>query len=52
MFCYWQYITSALSTSIYNTTDQAPKGFLKAELLTGSLNGTYNICFVVAYWFR
>jgi maltose/moltooligosaccharide transporter len=50
MFCYWQYITSALSTSIYNTTDQASEGFSKAQLLTGSLNGTYNIiCFVVAF---
>jgi maltose/moltooligosaccharide transporter len=50
MFCYWQYITSTLSLSIYNTTDQASEGFSKAQLLTGSLNGTYNIiCFMVAF---
>lgn len=50
MFCYWQYITSTLSISLYNTTDQASEGFSKAQLLTGSLNGTYNIvCFVVAF---
>lgn len=50
MFCYWQYITSTLSVSIFNTTDQASEGFSKAQLLTGSLNGTYNIvCFMVAF---
>jgi maltose/moltooligosaccharide transporter len=50
MFCYWQYITSTLSLSIFNTTDQASEGFSKAQLLTGSLNGTYNIvCFMVAF---
>ncbi|MEZ4839611.1 MFS transporter [Flavobacterium sp.] len=50
MFCYWQYITSTLSISLYNTTDQASEGFSKAQLLTGSLNGTYNIiCFLVAF---
>lgn len=50
MFCYWQYITSTLSTSLYHTTDQASEGFSKAQLLTGSLNGTYNIvCFVIAF---
>lgn len=50
MFCYWQYITSTLSVTIFNTTDQASEGFSKAQLLTGSLNGTYNIiCFLVAF---
>jgi maltose/moltooligosaccharide transporter len=50
MFCYWQYITSTLSLTIFNTTDQASEGFSKAQLLTGSLNGTYNIvCFMVAF---
>lgn len=50
MFCYWQYITSTLSVTIFNTTDQASEGFSKAQLLTGSLNGTYNIvCFMVAF---
>ena len=50
MFCYLQYITSTLSISLYNTTEQSSEGFSKAQLLTGSLNGTYNIiCFVVAF---
>ena len=50
MFCYWQYITSTLSQTLYNTTDQASEGFSQAQLLTGSLNGTYNIvCFLVAF---
>ncbi|MDQ5928894.1 MAG: maltose/moltooligosaccharide transporter [Bacteroidota bacterium] len=50
MFCYWQYITSTLSVTIFKTTDQASEGFSKAQLLTGSLNGTYNIiCFLVAF---
>lgn len=50
MFCYWQYITSTLSLSVFHTTDQASEGFSKAQLLTGSLNGTYNIvCFMVAF---
>ncbi len=50
MFCYWQYITSSLSLSLFGTTDQASAAFSKAQLLTGSLNGTYNIiCFMVAF---
>lgn len=50
MFCYWQYITSSLSLSLFGTTDQASEEFSKAQLLTGSLNGTYNIiCFMVAF---
>lgn len=50
MFCYWQYITSSLSLSLFGTTNQASPEFSKAQLLTGSLNGTYNIiCFLVAF---
>lgn len=50
MFCYWQYITSALSVSIFHTSDETSKGFSQAQLLTGNLNGTYNIvCFLVAF---
>lgn len=50
MFCYWQYINSSLSLSLFGTTDQASAEFSKAQLLTGSLNGTYNIiCFMVAF---
>jgi maltose/moltooligosaccharide transporter len=50
MFCYWEYITSTLSISIFHTSDSASEGFSKAQLLTGNLNGTYNIiCFLVAF---
>ena len=50
MFCYWQYLTSCLSLSLYNTTDQASPYFAQAQLLTGNLNGTYNIvCVFVAF---
>ena len=50
MFCYWQYLTSALSLSLYNTLDQTTFYFNQAQLLTGNLNGTYNIvCFSIAF---
>jgi len=50
MFCYWQYLTSALSLSLYNTLDQSTSYFNQAQLLTGNLNGTYNIiCFTIAF---
>ena len=50
MFCYWQYMTSALSLSLYDTLDQSTIYFNQAQLLTGNLNGTYNvICFLIAF---
>ena len=50
MFCYWQYLTSALSLSLYDTLDQNTTYFSQAQLLTGNLNGTYNIvCFLIAF---
>ena len=50
MFCYWQYLTSALSLSLYDTLDQSTSYFNQAQLLTGNLNGTYNIiCFAIAF---
>ena len=50
MFCYWQYLTSALSLSLYDTLDQNSEFFGQAQLLTGNLNGTYNIiCFSIAF---
>ena len=49
MFCYWQYLTSALSLSLYGTLDQSTSYFNQAQLLTGNLNETYNIiCFIIA----
>lgn len=50
MFCYWQYITLALSESLYGTQDANSDFFAKAQVLTGSVNGAYNIvCFSVAF---
>jgi len=50
MFCYWQYLTSALSLSLYDTLDQNTVYFNQAQILTGNLNGTYNIiCFAIAF---
>ena len=50
MFCYWQYLTSALSLYLYGTLDQSTSYFNQAQLLTGNLNGTYNIiCFTIAF---
>ena len=40
MFCYWQYLTSALSLSLYGTLDQSTSYFNHAQLLTVNLNGT------------
>ena len=50
MFCYWQYLTSTLSLSLFGTLDQATYGFKQAQVLTGQVNGTYNIiCFALAF---
>ncbi|TCP28613.1 maltose/moltooligosaccharide transporter [Tenacibaculum skagerrakense] len=49
MFCYWQYLTSALSLSLFDTLDVESNGFKTSQLLTGQYNGSYNIvCFIVA----
>lgn len=50
MFCYWQFITLALSQSLYGTTDAKTDFFAQAQVLTGGINGTYNIvCFSIAF---
>ncbi len=50
MFCYWQYITLALSQSLHGTIDHTTEAFSSAQVLTGEINGTYNvICFSVAF---
>lgn len=50
MFCYWQYITLALSFSLFRTIDSQSSFFTQAQILTGNINGTYNIvCFSVAF---
>ena len=50
MFCYWQYLTSGLSFSLFGTLDETTNGFKTAQVLTGQMNGTYNIfCVLVAF---
>lgn len=50
MFCYWQYLTSALSLSLFQTVDETTEGFLTSQVLTGSINGSYNImCVIIAF---
>lgn len=57
MFCYWQYITLCLARTIFNTTDHNSVEFSNAQILTGKVNGTYNIvtflvAFILAYFAR
>ncbi|QNR85926.1 MFS transporter [Pedobacter riviphilus] len=50
MFVYWQFITLCLAKTIYKTTDPASDGFASAQLLTGTVNGGYNVVtFLVAF---
>ncbi|RZL59769.1 MAG: MFS transporter, partial [Pedobacter sp.] len=50
MFIYWQFITLCLAKTIYNTSDSASDGFASAQLLTGNVNGGYNVVtFIVAF---
>jgi len=50
MFCYWQYLTSALALSQFGTLDETTEGFKQAQVITGQANGTYNIvCFMLAF---
>lgn len=50
MFCYWQYITLGLSSSLYGTIDPKSDYFATAQVLTGEINGAYNIvCFALAF---
>ncbi len=50
LFCYWQYITLSLSTTLYGTTDAGSAGFRDAGLLNGQIGAFYNfIAFVAAF---
>lgn len=50
MFIYWQFITLCLAKTIYHTSDAASDGFASAQLLTGTVNGGYNVVtFLVAF---
>ncbi len=50
LFCYWQYITLSLSTTLFGTTDPASSGFRDANLLNGQVGAFYNfIAFIAAF---
>ena len=50
MFCYWQYISLSLATTMYGTTDPTTTGFRDANLLNGKIGAFYNfIAFVAAF---
>jgi maltose/moltooligosaccharide transporter len=43
MFIYWQFISLCLARTIFHTSDSRSAGFSEAQLLTGTVNGMYNI---------
>ena len=50
MFCYWQYISLSLATTLYGTTDPTTTGFRDASLLNGKIGAFYNfIAFIAAF---
>ncbi len=50
IFCYWQYVTLFLSTTLYGTTDATSAGFREAGLLNGQICAFYHfIAFVAAF---
>jgi maltose/moltooligosaccharide transporter len=50
MFCYWQSITDGLALSLFATKDVQSEMYKQAGVLTGQVNGTYNIiCFLSAF---
>jgi maltose/moltooligosaccharide transporter len=42
MFCYWQYISLSIASTIFGTTDPATEGFRDAGLLNGQVGAFYN----------
>ena len=50
MFCYWQYISLSLATTLYGTTDPTTTGFRDAGLLNGKIGAFYNfVAFIAAF---
>ena len=50
LFCYWQYITLAVSRALFGTTDASTTAFRDAGLLTGQMGAFYNfIAFISAF---
>jgi len=50
MFCYWQYISLSLASTMFGTTDPASQGFRDAGLLNGQVGAFYNfVAFIAAF---
>jgi maltose/moltooligosaccharide transporter len=50
LFCYWQYITLAVSKALFGTTDASTTAFRDAGLLTGQMGAFYNfVAFASAF---
>jgi maltose/moltooligosaccharide transporter len=50
LFCYWQYIVSSISTTLFGTTEAASQGFRDASYLNGQIGAFYNfIAFIAAF---
>jgi maltose/moltooligosaccharide transporter len=50
LFCYWQYITLAVSKALFGTTDATTTAFRDAGLLTGQMGAFYNfVAFASAF---
>lgn len=43
MFCYWQYITLSISTTLFGTTDPTSQAFRDANLINGQIGSFYNL---------
>jgi len=50
MFCYWQYISLSLASTLFGTTDPSAQGFRDAGLLNGQIGAFYNfVAFIAAF---
>ncbi|MDH4395057.1 MAG: MFS transporter [Limnobacter sp.] len=43
MFCYWQYITLSISTTLFGTTNPTSQAFRDANLINGQIGSFYNL---------
>ena len=48
LFCYWQYITLAVSSALFGTTDATSTAFRDAGLITGQIGAFYNFVACIA----
>ena len=48
LFCYWQYITLAVSSALFGTTEATSTAFRDAGLITGQIGAFYNFIACIA----